>query len=40
VDILDQCESKGCDKPAERLTSSETRIIQLCRDCYNQKYKK
>jgi len=40
MDILNVCETAGCDKPAERITCTETKIIQVCRDCFNKKYKK
>jgi ribosome-binding protein aMBF1 (putative translation factor) len=40
MDILDICEIDGCTSPAERITSTETKIIQVCRDCYSKKYKK
>jgi len=40
VDILDKCETVGCNMPAERITSTETKIIQVCRECYSKKYKK
>ncbi len=40
MDILDICEIPECGKPAERLTSTESKIIQVCRDCYSKKYKK
>ena len=40
MDILEKCEMTGCENPAERITSTETKIIQVCRDCYSKKYKK
>ncbi len=40
MDILDKCETSGCDQPAERITSTETKIIQVCRECFSKKYKK
>ena len=40
MDILEKCEMAGCESPAERITSTETKIIQVCRDCYSKKYKK
>lgn len=40
MDSMDKCEMPNCDKKATNMTSTETKIIQVCRDCYNQKYKK
>ncbi len=40
MQILDQCEINGCEGPAERITSTESKIIQVCRSCYNNIYKK
>lgn len=40
MDFLDICEVQGCGGNAERITSTETKMIQVCVDCYNQKYKK
>jgi len=40
VDILDICEIPGCGKKATNMTSTETKIIQVCKDCYNSIYKK
>ncbi len=40
MDLLDHCETPGCGGNAERMTSTETKIIQVCIDCFNQKYKK
>lgn len=38
--IIDICETPDCGKKAEHMTSTETKIIQICKDCYNKKYKK
>jgi hypothetical protein len=40
MDILDTCETPNCTGKAEHLTSTESKLIQVCRDCYNKKYKK
>jgi hypothetical protein len=40
MDLLDICEIKDCNSQAERITSTETKIIQVCIECYNKKYKK
>lgn len=40
MDLLDICEIKDCNNQAERITSTETKIIQVCIECYNKKYKK
>lgn len=38
IDILDLCETVGCTNEAEKITSSETKIIQVCLDCFTRKY--
>lgn len=40
MEILEVCEMPNCGNPAERITSTETKIIQVCKDCYSKKYKK
>ena len=35
----DRCETPGCENKAEKLTSTETKYIQVCGDCYQEKYK-
>ncbi len=40
MEILDLCEIPDCSRKAERITSTETKIIQVCRDCYSKIYKK
>lgn len=40
MDILDKCEMPGCENRATNMTSTETKIIQVCKDCFHQKYKK
>lgn len=38
IDILDVCETVNCVNPAEKITSTETKIIQVCLDCFDRKY--
>ena len=33
------CEMAGCSKTASRLTTSETKYIVVCDDCWNNKYR-
>jgi hypothetical protein len=33
------CEMEGCEQEAKFLTSSETKIIEICKDHWNEKYK-
>lgn len=33
------CEMGGCSKPATHITSTETKYIVICDDCYNSRYK-
>ena len=40
MDILEVCETPNCNNPAEHITSTESKFIQVCKDCYNKKYKK
>lgn len=40
MDLVDICEVPGCENEAEHMTSTETNYIQICKDCYNKKYKK
>ena len=40
VDILDLCEIQGCNNQAKHVTSTESKIIQVCKDCYCKIYKK
>lgn len=37
--INDLCEMTGCDKPANRITSTETKLIMICDECFYNKYK-
>ena len=34
------CEMKGCEKEAARLTSTETKYIVICDDCWHERYRK
>ena len=34
------CEMAGCNNTASRLTSTETKYIVVCDDCWNDKYRK
>jgi hypothetical protein len=34
------CEINGCDKVASRITSTETKYMMICEDCWHEKYKK
>lgn len=40
TDFTDICEIKECGKPAKYLTATESKIIHICTDHYNQIYKK
>ena len=39
ISIEDKCEMPDCTIKAEKLTSTESKIIQICGDCYQAKYK-
>jgi hypothetical protein len=39
IAIEDKCEMPDCSNKAEKLTSTETKFIQICGDCYQDKYK-
>jgi len=34
------CEIKGCQQEATRMTSTETKFIMICDDCWHEKYRK
>lgn len=36
----EQCEMKECQNEATRMTSTETKHIVICDDCWHEKYKK
>ncbi len=40
VDMLDLCEINGCGGKAKHVTSTEGKIIKVCKDCYYKIYKK
>lgn len=40
MEIVEYCEIDGCSRVAEHMTSTESKFIQVCKDCYNKKYKK
>jgi hypothetical protein len=35
-----QCEIKDCNKPATRLTTTESSYIEICEDHWYEKYRK
>jgi hypothetical protein len=35
----DLCQIEGCKNKAERLTSTETKYIEVCDECWHKKYK-
>lgn len=37
--IDEKCENKGCSNAATKITTTETRFIQICSECYYDKYK-
>ena len=38
--LKDVCEIAGCEKSASRMTTTESKYIMICDDCWHQKYKK
>lgn len=40
MNILEICETPNCNNEAEHITSTETRFIQVCKDCYHKIYKR
>jgi len=36
----EMCEIKGCKNIANRISSTETKYIVICDDCWHEKYKK
>ena len=38
--MSDMCEIKDCNNPATRLTSTETKYIQVCEEHWHEKYRK
>ncbi len=39
MSVEEVCEMAGCGNPATRLTSTETKYITICEDCWHQIYK-
>ena len=37
--IKEICEINGCEKEATRMTSTETKFISICEDCWHERYK-
>ena len=37
--IEEVCQMSGCSKPATRITSTETKFIVICEDCWHEKYR-
>lgn len=40
MDYKEICEMKGCENEATRITSTETKYIVICNDCWHEMYKK
>ena len=40
MDLTEKCEIKGCQNEASRMTSTETKFIMICDDCWHEKYRK
>ncbi len=40
MNFVEYCEMPNCDNVAEHITSTESKFIQVCKDCYNRKYKR
>lgn len=38
--FIEQCEIEGCLKEATRITSTETRYIVVCEECWHERYRK
>ena len=34
-----KCEYPGCQNKASRITTTETKYIEICGDCFNRKYR-
>lgn len=37
---LDQCEIKECYEEAKYITSTESKVVKVCKTCYNKIYKR
>jgi hypothetical protein len=40
MSLEEVCEIAGCSKQATRITSTETKYIVVCEDCWHDRYKK
>ena len=39
MSYVEKCEIKGCENEATRISSTETKYIIICDDCWHDKYK-
>ncbi len=39
MEYKERCEMKGCDNESTRFTSTESKFIFICDDCWHEKYK-
>ena len=39
MSYVEKCEVKGCENEATRISSTETKYIMICDDCWHEKYK-
>ena len=37
--LSDKCEINGCENQASRITATDSKYIQVCSECYQDKYK-
>lgn len=40
MSYVEKCEIKGCENDADRISSTESKYIMICDDCWHEKYKK
>lgn len=40
TDFEEKCEMKGCENVATRITTTESKYIVICDDCWHEIYKK
>lgn len=40
MDIVEVCEVNGCEEKAEHITSTESKFIQVCKECYHKIYRR
>ena len=38
--MTDKCEILDCNNEASRITTTETKYIEVCTECYEKKFKK